>query len=103
MPHRLTRAQILTEYQVSPTYHGACNGPARGRYADGCLTTGGRLVLSDSCGPLSHLRPRVVKALPGGGFGYLPRYNHLASHCLAAALPPGLQVRRCQEPCFGTR
>jgi len=57
------------------------------------LRPGGHLVLSDSRTD----RP-VVTALPGGSFGYLPHWNHLASDYLAAALPLGFQVRRCEEP-----
>ena len=40
----------------------------------------------------------TAKALPGGGFGYLPHRNWLTSDYLAAALPLGLRVRRCAEP-----
>jgi hypothetical protein len=36
--------------------------------------------------------------LPGGDFAYLPHYNHRTSDYLAAAVPLGLQVRRCAEP-----
>ena len=59
---------------------------------------GGHLVISDSCGLLGYFGSPVVKALPGGGFGYLPHQNRLTSGYLAAALPLGLQVRRCEEP-----
>ena len=57
------------------------------------LRPGGHLVVSDSRADWP-----VVKALPGGEFGYLPHRNHLVSDYLAAALPLGFQVRRCQEP-----
>ena len=57
------------------------------------LRPGGHLVTSDSRGEWP-----VVVALPGGDFGYLPHRNHLASDYLAAALPLGFQVRRCEEP-----
>src|SRR6266487_5959457 len=35
---------------------------------------------------------------PGGEFGFMPIWSRLASDYLAAALPLGLQVRRCEEP-----
>jgi SAM-dependent methyltransferase len=57
------------------------------------LRPGGHLVLSDSRSD----RP-VVQALPGGDFGYLPHHHPLVSDYLAAALPLGFQVRRCEEP-----
>jgi ubiquinone/menaquinone biosynthesis C-methylase UbiE len=59
------------------------------------LRPGGHLITSDS----NHDWP-IVQALAGGDFGYLPHYNHRASDYLAAALPLGLQVRRCTEPCL---
>jgi hypothetical protein len=62
------------------------------------LRPGGHLVISDSRGMLGHLGPPVVKAVPSGGFGYLPHHTHLASDYLAAAFPLGLQVRGCHEP-----
>lgn len=64
------------------------------------LRPGGHLVISDSRGLFGYLGTPVVKALPGGGFGYLPHRNHLTSDYLDAALPLGLQVRRCVEPRF---
>lgn len=57
------------------------------------LRPGGHLVLSDTRSD----RP-VVAALPGGDFGYLPHHHPLVSDYLAAALPLGFQVRRCEEP-----
>ncbi len=59
------------------------------------LRPGGHLITSDT----NHDWP-IVQALAGGDFGYLPHYNHRASDYLAAALPLGLQVRRCAEPCL---
>lgn len=62
------------------------------------LRPGGHLVISD----VHHVRvglgsvPRVRAA--GGEPGLLPAYRHLASDYLNAALPLGLQVRRCEEP-----
>lgn len=57
------------------------------------LRPGGHLVISDSRSDWP-----VVQALPGGDFGCLPHRNHRASDYLAAALPLGFQVRRCEEP-----
>lgn len=57
------------------------------------LQPGGHLEISDSRSDWP-----VVKALPGGDFGHLPYRNHRASDYLAAALPRGFQVRRCEEP-----
>jgi ubiquinone/menaquinone biosynthesis C-methylase UbiE len=59
------------------------------------LRPGGHLVISDSRNEWP-----VVNALPDGGFGYLPHRNHLTSDYLAAAIPLGLQIRRCEEPCL---
>lgn len=59
------------------------------------LRPGGHLIISDT----NHDWP-IVQALAGGDFGYLPHYNHRASDYLAAALPLGLQVRHCAEPCL---
>jgi ubiquinone/menaquinone biosynthesis C-methylase UbiE len=63
------------------------------------LRPGGHLVISDPSGPPGgYLGSPVIKPLPGGRFGYLPHHNHRASDYLAAAIPLGLQVRRCEEP-----
>jgi hypothetical protein len=65
------------------------------------LRPGGHLVVSDSRGLLGYFASPVVKALPGGDFGYLPHRNRLTSDYLAAALPLGLQVpplRRAPPP-----
>jgi SAM-dependent methyltransferase len=62
------------------------------------LRPGGHLVISD----VHHVRvalgsvPRVRSA--NGEAGLLPAYRHLASDYLNAALPLGLQLRRCDEP-----
>jgi SAM-dependent methyltransferase len=50
------------------------------------LRPGGHLVISDSRGLLGSIGTPVVKALPGGVFGYLPHHDHLASDYLATAL-----------------
>ena len=62
------------------------------------LRPGGHLVISDSRGLLGYIGSPVIKADPDGSFGYLPHWNRLTSDYLVAALPLGLQVRRCAEP-----
>jgi hypothetical protein len=68
-----------------------------GQFGDGVTTRavlrpGGHLVISDS-----RMDYTLVNALPDGGCGYLPHYNRFTSEYLTAALPLGLQVRRCEE------
>jgi SAM-dependent methyltransferase len=62
------------------------------------LRPGGHLVISDT----HHeriFRGSVVKALgPKGEPGLVATYRHTAGDYLRAALPAGLQVRRCEEP-----
>ena len=58
------------------------------------LRHGGHLVISDT----THEWP-CVQALRDGDFGYLPHRNHRTSEYLAAAVPLGLRVLRCQELC----
>src|SRR5215472_4079310 len=62
------------------------------------LRPGGHLVISDT----HHeqiLRGSVVKALgPRGEPGLVDNYRRTAGDFLRAALPAGLQVRRCEEP-----
>src|SRR5439155_1437284 len=40
----------------------------------------------------------LVRVGPDGELGYMPVWSRLASDHLAAALPLGLRVRRCEEP-----
>jgi SAM-dependent methyltransferase len=62
------------------------------------LRPGGHLVISDAHHELI-LRGSVVKALgPAGEPGLVATYRHTAGDFLRAALPAGLQVRRCEEP-----
>jgi ubiquinone/menaquinone biosynthesis C-methylase UbiE len=61
------------------------------------LRPGGDLVLSDSRGLIGDLGVPSIRRLPDGTFGYLRTWNRLTSEYLAAALPLGLQVRRCDE------
>jgi SAM-dependent methyltransferase len=76
-------------------------GPAFGEFAR-VLRPGGHLVITDVHQELVALGsvPRVRSA--GGEPGFLPAYRHRAADYLAAALPLGLQVRRCEEPGRGT-
>lgn len=62
------------------------------------LRPGGDLVISDSRGLIDDVGLPLVKIGPDGTFGYMPIWSRLASDYLAAALPLGLQVRRCEEP-----
>jgi ubiquinone/menaquinone biosynthesis C-methylase UbiE len=62
------------------------------------LRPNGHLVLSDSRGVIGDIGLPLVRTRPDGEFGYMPTYARLASDYLAAALPLGLQVRRCEEP-----
>jgi SAM-dependent methyltransferase len=62
------------------------------------LRPGGHLVISDTHHELI-FRGSVVKALgPTGEPGLVATYRHTAGDFLRAALPAGLQVRRCEEP-----
>jgi ubiquinone/menaquinone biosynthesis C-methylase UbiE len=58
----------------------------------------GHLVVSDSRGLIGDIGLPLVKRTPDGRFGYMRTYARLASDYLAAALPLGLEVRRCEEP-----
>ena len=62
------------------------------------LRPNGHLVISDSRGLIGDIGLPLVKMGPEGNFGYMPTWSRLASDYLAAALPLGLQVRRCEEP-----
>jgi ubiquinone/menaquinone biosynthesis C-methylase UbiE len=62
------------------------------------LKPNGHIVVSDSRGVIGDIGLPVVKVAPDGSFGYMPTYARLASDYLAAALPLGLEVRRCEEP-----
>ena len=62
------------------------------------LRPNGHLVISDWRGLIGDIAFPVVKTAPDGRFGYMPSYARLTSEYLAAALPLGLQVRRCDEP-----
>lgn len=62
------------------------------------LRPGGRLVISDQRGLIPGIGVPVVDDRPNGGFGYMQIRTRLTSEFLAAALPLGLQVRRCEEP-----
>ncbi len=62
------------------------------------LRPGGSLVISDWRSLVKEVALPVVKARPDGSLGYMPTKSRLTSEYLAAALPLGLQVRRCEEP-----
>src|SRR2546428_2477508 len=62
------------------------------------LRPNGHLVISDSRGLFGDIGLPLVRIGPDGEFGYMPVWSRLASDYLAAALPLGLQVRRCEEP-----
>jgi len=62
------------------------------------LRPGGHLVISDSRGLIGDIGLPLAKTGPDGNPGYMPNRTRLASDYLVAALPLGLQVRRCEEP-----
>jgi ubiquinone/menaquinone biosynthesis C-methylase UbiE len=62
------------------------------------LRPGGHLVISDSRGLFGYFGTPVPVQTSDGGLGVLPHWNRLTSDYLTAALPLGLQVRRCVEP-----
>lgn len=62
------------------------------------LRQNGHLVISDSRGLIGDIGLPLVRVGPSGEFGYMPTWSRPASDYLAAALPLGLQVRRCEEP-----
>jgi SAM-dependent methyltransferase len=62
------------------------------------LRPGGHLVVSDAHHEIV-FRGSVPHALgPNGEPGLAPSYRHTTGDFLRAALPAGLQVRRCEEP-----
>jgi len=62
------------------------------------LRRGGHLVVSDQRGLIGDIKLPLVRVGPEGDLGYIPVYARLGSEYLAAALPLGFQVRRCEEP-----
>jgi hypothetical protein len=62
------------------------------------LRPGGSLVISDWRLLIANTGMPLVKARPDGSPGYIPAWHRRTSEYLAAALPLGLQVRRCEEP-----
>ena len=62
------------------------------------LRPGGHLVVSDQRGFFGEIIPPVVRVGPDGEVGYIPAYGHRTSDYLAAALPLGFRVLRCDEP-----
>lgn len=61
------------------------------------LQPNGHLVISDSRGLIGDIGLPLVRIGPDGTVGYMPVWSRLTSDYLAAALPLGLQVRRCDE------
>ncbi len=72
-------------------------GPVMAEFAR-VLRPGGRLVVSDAHHETVFLGSLPAVVLPDGQRGRLPAYRHLAGDYVRAALPAGLQVRRCEEP-----
>jgi SAM-dependent methyltransferase len=63
------------------------------------LRPGGHLVISDAHLLVSYLRPTLARRPgPDGRPSLLAEYHRPLSAYLAAALPLGFQVRRCEEP-----
>lgn len=63
------------------------------------LRPGGHLVISDAHVMVSYLRPTLPRRPgPDGRPTLLTEYHRPLSAYLAAALPLGFQVRRCEEP-----
>jgi SAM-dependent methyltransferase len=63
------------------------------------LRPGGHLVVSDVHRDLVVLGSVVHSPGPAGEPGLAPTYRHSTGDYLRAALPVGLRVRRCEEPC----
>jgi ubiquinone/menaquinone biosynthesis C-methylase UbiE len=61
------------------------------------LRPNGHLVLSDSRGLIGDIGLPLARTRPDGTAGYIPVWSRLASDYIVAALPLGLQVRRCEE------
>lgn len=67
------------------------------------LRPGGHVVIADAHHELV-FRGSIVKALgPNGEPGLVSTYRHTPGDFLRAALPVGLQVRRCEEPGLSSR
>lgn len=62
------------------------------------LRPGGHLVVSDQRGLIAEISPPLLAGGPNGELGYVPLHVRRASDYLAAALPLGFAVRRCEEP-----
>jgi ubiquinone/menaquinone biosynthesis C-methylase UbiE len=62
------------------------------------LRPGGHLVTSDSRGLIEGVGLPMPVSGPDGRAAYMPVWQRRASDYLSAALPLGLEVRRCDEP-----
>ncbi len=97
--HRLPLADHAVDLVVCglALVHVPSLGPVLAEFAR-VLRPGGHLVISDAHHELV-LRGSVVHAPgPAGEPGLAPTYRHTAGDYLRAAVPHGLQVRRCEEP-----
>ena len=90
---RLRRSCRLRDRAVSRGRPRAGTGGVRS-----CPSTDGHLVISDSRGLIGDIGLPLLRVGPEGEVGYMPIYARLASDYLAAALPLGLRLRRCEEP-----
>jgi len=61
------------------------------------LRPNGHLVLSDSRGLIGDIGLPLARTRPDGTSGYIPVWSRLASDYISAALPLGLELRRCEE------
>lgn len=71
--------------------------PVFGEFAR-VLRPGGNLVVSDWRGVVGEIRMPLVKAGADGRLGYVPSWCRRTSEYIAAALPLGFELRRCEEP-----
>jgi SAM-dependent methyltransferase len=97
--HRLPMPDSSVELIVSglALSHVPALGPVMAEFAR-VLRPGGHLVVSDAHHEIV-FRGSVPHALgPNGEPGLVPSYRHTTGDFLRAALPAGLQVRRCEEP-----
>jgi SAM-dependent methyltransferase len=97
--HRLPLADDSVDIVVSALalVHVASLAPVLAEFAR-VLRPGGHLVISDVHHELVLLGSVVHSLGPAGEPGLTPTYRHTPGDYLRAALPTGLQVRRCEEP-----
>jgi SAM-dependent methyltransferase len=97
--HRLPLADSSMDIVVSALalVHVPALTPVLAEFAR-VLRPGGHLVISDVHHELVLLGSVVHARGPAGEPGLTPTYRHTPGDYLRAALPAGLQVRRCEEP-----